>query len=376
MLCLMAGISVLGTVMARHMPVTVEAPGMASQPGFLLGFMIFAILFYLALAAWAIATVVGLFRMRSWARISIMIIGGGLAAIGLFSTLMSMAMPHIMKSMPPTPGADPTMMRIVFIVFAVIWLLIAAIGLWWLVYFALRNTREAFAQAKDQQGLPTTGTGMAAAYPAPAYPPPTSPLTDFTVARPLPHEPLQAPLIVPAEMYPQPVSAAPLRPAASSRPVSITIIAVLLFLGLGMTLIAALLPFPVFLFGVILPGWTSHVTYLVLACLSGFAGVGLLKLQKPAWVLTFALYVVGLLNVLTMLLPSARQRLLDYQQMLSHKMGMPSTVFSQNPAFMNISLSLSMAFDVLVIATLMVLLWRARGAFEPEPARSNDHAAE
>ncbi|WP_150110472.1 hypothetical protein [Granulicella mallensis] len=375
MLCLMACLSVLGTVMAQHMPVTVEAPGMASQPGFLLGVMIFAILFYLALAAWAITTVVGLFRMRNWARISIMIIGGGLAAIGLFSTLVSVAMPTMMKSMPPTPGADPAVMRIVFFVFAALWLFIAAIGLWWLVYFALRNTREAFAQAKAQRGLLMTDAGMAAAYPAPAYPPPTSPLTDFTVARPLPQEPLQAPLTAPAEMYPQPIVAAPLQPVVPARPVSITIIAVLLLLGLGVTLIATLLPFPAFLFGVILSGWTSHVMYLVFACLSGVAGIGLLKLQKPAWVLTFALYVVGLLNVVSLLLPNVRQRLLDYQQILAHTMGMPTPVFSPGPAFMNFSLLLGVAFDVLILATLMVLLWRARWAFEPKAARSNDHAA-
>jgi hypothetical protein len=366
MLCLMACLSVLGTVMAQHMPVTVEAPGMASQPGFLLGVMIFAILFYLALATWAITTVVGLFRMRNWARISIMIIGGGLAAIGLFSTLVSVAMPTMMKSMPPTPGADPAVMRIVFLIIAALWLFVAAVGVSWLVYFALRNTREAFAQAAAQQGLSPASAGTSAASPVPS-----SPMTDFTVARPLPQEHLQAP----AEMYPQPIVAALLQPAVPARPVSITIIAILLLLGLGVTLIATLLPFPAFLFGVILSGWTSRVMYLVFACLSGIAGVGLLKLQKPAWVLTFTLYVVGLLNVVSLLLPSVRQRLLDYQQILAHTMNMPKPVFIPAPAFMNFSLFLGMAFDVLVIAFLMVLLWRARWAFEPKAARSNDHAA-
>jgi hypothetical protein len=188
MLCLMACLSVLGTVMARHMPVTVEAPGMASRPGFVLSVMIFAILFYLALAAWAIATVVGLFRMRSWARISIMIIGGGLVAIGLFSTAVSVAMPAMMKSMPPIPGVDPALMRIVFLIVAALWLFVAAVGVWWLVYFALRNTREAFAQAAAQRGLSPTSAGTSAAYPVPS-----SPMSDFTVARPLAQEQLYEP---------------------------------------------------------------------------------------------------------------------------------------------------------------------------------------
>lgn len=184
-LCLMACASALGAVMTRHMPVTVEAPGVSPTSGLLLGIVIFTVLFYLVLAAWAIITVVGLFRMRSWARISIMIIGGGLAAIGLFSALVSVAMPVMMKSRPLAPGADLATMRIVFFVIGALWLFVAAIGAGWLVYFALRSTREAFAQAKVQQGLPPAGTGMAAAYSS------SSPITDFTVARPLLQEPIQ-----------------------------------------------------------------------------------------------------------------------------------------------------------------------------------------
>jgi hypothetical protein len=34
-----------------------------------------------------------------------------------------------------------------------------------------------------------------------------------------------------------------------------------------------------------------------------------------------------------------------------------------------------MIFDVLLIAALMILLWRARWAFEPKAAHNNDQAA-
>ena len=352
MLCLMAGISVLGAVIVQHTPMTLEAPGVPQSSSFMLGVMAFSVLLYLALAAWAITTVVGLFRMRNWARISIMVIGAGIAVIGLFSTLMSAAMPAMMKSVPMPPNTNPAMLRGTFLFIAILWLFIAAIGIWWLVYFALRHTREAFAQAALQRGLPLSGAGRIAAYPAPS-----SPMTDFTVARPVVYEP--PPL--PAETYYPPI---PPQPAAPARPTSITIIAVLMFIGAFTTLLMTLLPIPAFFFGVVLPGWTGRVLYLVFTCLSGFAAVGLLRLQKPAWVLTFAFYGLGLLNILSMALPGVRQRMLDYQQSLSHTMrgGMPAPVFGQS--LMNFILLWSMVFDVFLIVFLMVLLWRARWAFE------------
>ncbi|WP_158824329.1 hypothetical protein [Granulicella sp. S156] len=353
MLCLLAGFSVLGAIIMRHTPMTIEAPGVPQSSSFMLGVMAFSVLLYLALAVWAITTVVGLFRMRNWARISIMVIGGGIALIGLFSMLVCAAMPAMMKSLPMPPNTNPAVLRGTFLFMAIVWLVIASIGIWWLVYFALRRTREAFAQAALQRGLPLSGTGR-----IPAYPATSSPMTDFTVARPMVYEP--PPL--PVETYLPPIAAT--QPAAPARPVSITIIAVLMLLGTATTVFMMLLPIPAFFFGVVLPGWTGHVLYLVFACLSGVAGVGLLKLQKPAWVLSFALYGLGLLSVLSMALPGIRHRLLDYQQNLSHTMGMgmPAPVF--NTSIMNFFLLYGMAFDVLVFVFLMVLLWRARWAFE------------
>lgn len=355
MLCLMAGLSALGAAIVQHTPMTIEAPGVPQSSSFMLGVMAFSVLLYLALAVWAIVTVVGLFRMRNWARISIMVIGGGIALIGLFSTLVSAAMPAMMKSVPMPPNTNPAVMRGTFIFMAIVWLVIAAIGIWWLVYFALRPTREAFAQAALQRGLPLSGAGRIAAYPATS-----SPMTDFTVARPMVYE---SPTL-PAETYLPPIAAISSQPAAPARPVSITIIAVLMFLGTATTLLMTLLPIPAFFFGVVLPGWTGRVLYLLFACLSGVAGVGLLKLQKPAWVLSFAFYVLGLLNVLSMALPGVRQRLLDYQQNLSHTMGMRVMAPAFGPSIMNFFLLCGMVFDLFIFVFLMVLLWRARWAFE------------
>jgi hypothetical protein len=44
--------------------------------------------FYAILATWAILTVIGILRLRPWARYSILIIGGGLAGIGTLHPAM------------------------------------------------------------------------------------------------------------------------------------------------------------------------------------------------------------------------------------------------------------------------------------------------
>jgi hypothetical protein len=341
--------------MVRHAPMSIEAPGVPPSSGFMMGIMIFTVVFYLALAAWAIATVVGLFRMRNWARISMIVIGSGMAVTGLFVTLVSAAMPLLMKSVPMPPDTNPAAVRVVFIVIAVVWFFIAATGIWWVVYFALRRTREAFAQAAMQRGLPPSS--VTAVYPTP------TPMTDFTVARPMVY---QAPPAA-AETYATPVLAVSPQPSAPVRPVSITIIAILMFVGTLVTLFVMLLPVPAFFFGVALSGWTAHVLYLVLACIATIAGVGLLKLQKPAWVLSLAFYGVGLLNVLSMALPSVRHRMLDYQKNLSHTMGMGVKAPVFGPNIMNLFLLYGMVFDVLLFVFVMVLLWRARWAFETRP---------
>jgi hypothetical protein len=75
------------------------------------------------------------------------------------------------------------------------------------------------------------------------------------------------------------------------------------------------------------------------------------------------------LNILSLALPSVRVRLLEYQQMLSHASGMPSPVLGPN--ITNFFLLYGMVFDVFLI----VLLWRARWAFEPTRTHDDTQAA-
>ena len=129
---------------------TIQGKAPDSSP-FMLGIMVFSLLFQLALAAWAISTIVGLFRMRSWARTSIMIMGGCRTGSGLTYALIAIVLPVLLEIILPlfeirSEGIAHALQG-AFSSVAMGFLSIAAIGVWWMVYFSLRRTREAFAQA-------------------------------------------------------------------------------------------------------------------------------------------------------------------------------------------------------------------------------------
>jgi hypothetical protein len=91
-----------------------------------------------ALAAVGIWTSVGLFRLHSWARTSILVFAGFLAAGSIFSLLITMAVP-----MPAamTAGTEQLFRRVIGVMFG----LPLAIAVWWLIQFNTRSTKAAFA---------------------------------------------------------------------------------------------------------------------------------------------------------------------------------------------------------------------------------------
>jgi hypothetical protein len=107
------------------------------------------LLLFLCCCAW---TVVGLFRLRSWARTCMLLIGGlDFVVFGIFSTLMLIARRNplvIGMDAHPTP-AMPFPLGTVILVLAILYGAIALIGLWWMVYFNLPSVRAAFAAANS-----------------------------------------------------------------------------------------------------------------------------------------------------------------------------------------------------------------------------------
>jgi hypothetical protein len=93
---------------------------------------------FTALAVFGIWTSVGIFHLRSWARTSILVFAGFLAAGSIFGLLGTMAMPT-----PPamTAGTEQIFRRVIVVMFG----LPFAVAVWWLVQFNTQSTKAAFA---------------------------------------------------------------------------------------------------------------------------------------------------------------------------------------------------------------------------------------
>jgi hypothetical protein len=375
LLLLLAAATFLGAMMMGHAPPpTTLSPGVATPPPTILIATVGAIAcFYLALAVWAIATLVGLIRMRPWARISIMIIGAGLGCLGLFSALGCFAMPLLMQSMPMPPTANPAVVHAIFLGMAVVSLLVAALGITWLVYFALRRTREAF--------IPTPLPSAPVPNPDAPTPFPHAHSLDYSVAQPL--EAAQPVDPTPPATYTQTWSqtTAPLpQPRVPKRPLSITVLGTLFLVSAVCSLPSLALPFPLLLCGVILSGWSAHITVLAIAIFAGITGIGLLLVRKPAWFMAVAYCAFGIVNTLVLLFPGGRERMGQYLETLSHAttaaMTAPQPIDLFRTELFPILILPGIVFGIAVTIFVIVLLWRARWAFETNALKPQPQAAE
>jgi len=110
-------------------------------------------------------------------------------------------------------------------------------------------------------------------------------------------------------------------------------------------------------------GWAAHLAALSFAVLILLAGVGLLRLEKIALNVAYAMTLLGLLNTASFLLPSVRDRMVSYQMDLMQKytMGMPQLFDNHTMGLMMIP---GMALGVAYCLTVLILLYRNRAAFD------------
>lgn len=279
------------------------------SPHFLLYLMLATSIFYAALAVWAILTVIGILRLRPWARYSILIIAGGLTFIGFSAILFSVTVGRtIMAGVEAQqPAADPHIMSIVLIFMTAICLTIGGAGIWWLTYFNLRSTRELFSHPG---------------------------------------------ILVGSSNH------------LSRVPTAIKIIGVVfLFSSIG-GLFCTLLPFPTFILGLIVPASAAHIFFLCLAVTTALAGYGLLRLKEPARLLAAGFLLFGCFHCLLSFLPWYQAQFRLYATQVSASMplvpGSPRTVFTYNGAFF-------LVFGIFGLALYGYVLWllhRHRSAFQ------------
>ncbi|HEV8385754.1 MAG TPA: hypothetical protein VGQ11_12855, partial [Candidatus Acidoferrales bacterium] len=117
------------------------APPVPSQPPFYDAIMVASSVTFLGFAVWGGLTAAGLFRMRRWARISILVIG---ALVVIFCSGSLAILLFVSRQMPEfeASGRAGTILGVMIGMYVVPMLL----GLWWLIYFNLAAVKATFLQ--------------------------------------------------------------------------------------------------------------------------------------------------------------------------------------------------------------------------------------
>jgi hypothetical protein len=308
LMLLTAALAGLSLVLVRHLPqqngtVPMAAPAQAVS-----------ILFYLALGGCGFATALGLLKLRPWSRISMLIFGGFTLVVCIMTGLVLFFMPLPALPNSELSSSDWSSIRMIIVgMFAIP----AAIGVWWLVYFNLKSTREQFA--------------IGVLTPAPVQ----QPIVAAAAT------PLGAPV------------------ARAARPVSITVVACLYLLG-ALSLPYALMmgQHPTAFFGRLIWGRSAVAVILVTFALTLYAGIGLLKLRPEAPIIGICLTGYGMLNsLLFVLLPGADGRFGDMMGSLEVPSVFPMSTFLW-------IMKISMLGGAVVSIVILWILFANKSAFQ------------
>ncbi|HEY8055500.1 MAG TPA: hypothetical protein VIE13_06275 [Terriglobales bacterium] len=133
LLVAMTGLMMLGAVGQLAAGARPGAP----TPAYRAGQMMAVSLLYLLPAAWGILTAIGLLRMRLWS----------IASTVVFAYLLVCAAAGMVIAAvwTPIPAPNPQFELLMRLVMGAAALVVAAIGVWWLVYFSRRPVRAQFS---------------------------------------------------------------------------------------------------------------------------------------------------------------------------------------------------------------------------------------
>jgi hypothetical protein len=257
------GILMLAVMVIAPVSRTSQFPGSPTSYKIMLGI---ASLMYLLPAVWGIVIGIGLWRLKGWARISIIIFAALLTLMGGFTGLTILVIP---MPVPANGAADPAVMRGVRAVMAGFCLTLLGIGVWWLVFFNRARVKQQFIR------IPSTAT---------------------------------VDLLQPSASQPGVEGSTA---SETKRPLSITIVAWLLLIGCAFILLSLFMHAPIILFTKLLTGWPAIVLFVAFAAAQLWIGIGLLQLRPAARTAAMVFLVFGYLNsAVFYLAPGAHDRML------------------------------------------------------------------
>lgn len=280
-------------------------------------------IFYALVAAWGIATGVGILQVCPWARISMMAMSIVAIFFSVCGALGLMAVRMVLRQQPNMPAdATTTVLLVGLIVLAVP----LAIAIWWLVLCTRARVRIEFAT----RGAPAVSSAT--------------------------------PSIAIATGGAAPFAAAP---SATEIPISVRVIAIIFMIFGGFMLLSV--PFtiririPTVMLGILIQGRTAWAYGLVFALVE--VGLCIAVLKKRAWALDglIAFTLLGVVNSVLFVVSPSRKVLFDT---IMQKEKLPSGVDASTLAsFMNSVLPISMGFGVLLWAVVLYFLFTRRKAF-------------
>lgn len=266
--------------LVMHNPVNV--------PGFRVVVVLFDLLVlgFFLFSGW---TVVGLFRMRRWARVAGIVIGALVCFFSAGAGVGMLAIRNLVPAMPPPPGEPATILSslpAIMTGIAAFYFAVALVGLWWAVYFSLAKVRGAF-----------TGVDLMVTYP---------------------------------EVVPHGGSVMVADAAANGVSVwriVIIVWACLIFLGIVYVPMVFVMHTPLFFFGAVISGGAETAFVALFALLQLVLGVGLIRKWKFAWYLGLAWQIYAFAYMLAFLIPGMWDRFIAYEESVSSRFsppGMPS----------------------------------------------------
>ena len=198
-------------------------------------------------AAVGIWTGIGLLKLRNWARISILVFAGFMTAMSALSGVVALSMPTTAAGVPQEFASN------VRPLLAAVYAIPFGIGVWWLIQFNSRATRDAFA------GLAPAGN-------------------------------------------------------PSPRPLSVSIIAWWNLIGGALCVVPAIIGLPTIIAGMTLRGSSARIAYLIFGAIACYLGWGLLELSERARKLAIGWFgLAALHSAYAALSPQARAAMLQLQ---------------------------------------------------------------
>jgi hypothetical protein len=129
----------LGVVMAVALAVSRTSNAAMRAPGARVVGMV-GLAFLVLPSTWGVATGIGIFFLKRWARVSIIVFGAFLVLGGFFGGLILLVMP-----LPSTGPTGVGSFGAIKMGIGVFYLLTGAIGLWWALLFSSRSVKMQFA---------------------------------------------------------------------------------------------------------------------------------------------------------------------------------------------------------------------------------------